>query len=351
MNEDPAPRLLPPELVALPPAEVAPARANCGFEVIEDSPPAADSCAVGEVLLGPETIVRSPGEPLVAERRFSARAAGEICLVVTNAAASSARFILNGDTLLGPDEFNPHVTRLERRAAVSAGPHRLWFTLASAPGTSVTYEVRFAAGERRAEEETTGERGILRLRGLNDAPDPFSPNGDSRLDETEFSVLAEADRFPGARGFRYVVSTAFEVYSATACGLMRRLETTVDADPTARISYRSAAAWGGRDGSGAVVADGRYFYRAVTRLVRVNAGGVAHVLDTATSWFRTVTIDTAPPGVVLDPDPEGLITSRTPLPVTGYVQDESDVRVIVGGADAVLIDSRFSGSAPLVEGA
>ena len=350
-DDAPPPELNLPLLEHLAPVAPDPDAENCGFDVLDDLPPAIDPCTDGEIILGPETVTRDTGAPADLSWPFSVAANGVLCLSVQNEGVSSAHFLLDEDTVIGPEEFNPHVARIEEQAAATAGAHVLWARVASGPRRSLTWTLRFAAGASPEAVEYPGDRGILTLRALRDAPDPFSPNGDARFDATELAVTADVARYPGSRHFQYAVASVFEVYSGESCGRVRSLTAVAETDPRSDGSYTTAANWDGTREAGAVVPDGVYYYRALTRFVRVNPGGVVQVLDEATTGFRTLRVDTQPPLLRLEPELEGLITAETPLVVTGWVHDESDVRVLVNGNEAALVDYLFSGETSLVEGA
>jgi hypothetical protein len=71
--------------------------------------------------------------------------AEEACIVVTNAGNAAAAIGVDGDPVIGPWDFNPHVDRVTRTVALAAGDHELTVVLASIPGTSLTVEVRACA--------------------------------------------------------------------------------------------------------------------------------------------------------------------------------------------------------------
>ena len=51
-----------PPLEPLAPLATDAAAASCGFEVLDDQPPAIDPCAGGEIILGPESDLDDLGE-------------------------------------------------------------------------------------------------------------------------------------------------------------------------------------------------------------------------------------------------------------------------------------------------
>ena len=114
--------------------------------MLDDRPPAIDPCTGGEVLLGPETVTRDTGAPEDLSWPFSIAADGVVCLSVENDGLSSARFLLDEETVIGPERFNPRVERIEEQAAASAGAHVLLARVASGPRRSLTWTLRFAAG-------------------------------------------------------------------------------------------------------------------------------------------------------------------------------------------------------------
>jgi hypothetical protein len=106
-----------------------------------------DPCTDGTPVLGPETFARSCAAPHRETRDLALEADGELCFLVTSFGTASAWIKLDGETVLGPAAFNPHVTTITARAAATAGTHEVTIRLASAPGSRLTLEVRACGAE------------------------------------------------------------------------------------------------------------------------------------------------------------------------------------------------------------
>lgn len=104
-----------------------------------------DPCTEGTTVFGPETFTRMCGPPLEEVRQFSVPDDGEICVLVQNDGVSAANIKIDGSVLIGPNQFNPSVTDITATTGVGAGDHELYVRIESAPGTSLTIEIRFAA--------------------------------------------------------------------------------------------------------------------------------------------------------------------------------------------------------------
>jgi len=114
-----------------------------------ESPRPVDPCTDGAVVVGPERFVRSAGAPSDALRSFEMVTSGEVCVRVDNGTGPArsrvaAGFIgIDGEALIGPNAFHPHVERIERRAMLGPGSHELSVRLASAPASELSVEIRF----------------------------------------------------------------------------------------------------------------------------------------------------------------------------------------------------------------
>lgn len=92
------------------------------------------------VAFGPQTFTRS-GAPVTETRSFSVRnPSAQYTLRVRNARTASARVMLNGSQVLGPDAFNANVDLIE--IPVTLNPdNALSVELRSAPGSSIVIEI------------------------------------------------------------------------------------------------------------------------------------------------------------------------------------------------------------------
>jgi hypothetical protein len=275
------------------------------------------------LVLGPETFTRGPGAPPEELRTFSLAEPGAICLLVDNQGTSSARIELDGVALLTPNELTTHIRQLTVMANVVAGNHELLVKLASSPGSTVTAEVRFAQTDITPTGRVVGDKGKVAVWGLADTPDPFSPaNHNGIKDVTTLSAVAQVLHLDGAPSFLYGLHYVFQVTDPATCRQIRTLAGYLPLDPAVHLAgIPISAQWDGRDDSGDLVPEGTYYYRVVVSLVRRNAGGMGHSLDTATSLVQTVTIDNDPqvdePDLVtLEEVPEEIVQALPPFDVS-----------------------------------
>jgi len=109
------------------------------------------SCADGEVVLAPLTVVRGNGPPSEEQRAFIVDAPGELCVLVVNGGpggadrASAAQVEIDGTGVVGPERFNPRVEFVSERISITAGQHVVSVRVASRPGSQVTVALRLAA--------------------------------------------------------------------------------------------------------------------------------------------------------------------------------------------------------------
>jgi len=128
-----------------------------------------DSCD-GSVVLASTTFHRTQGQPDEYQATFSVPHAGSICVRIDNGEndgkrVSAAWISIDAPpkdaTILAPNDLNQNVERLERRADVETGEHSLNLRLASAPGSALIVEVRFAEVYSEAEVQTFEDLGAL----------------------------------------------------------------------------------------------------------------------------------------------------------------------------------------------
>src|SRR5205823_3281032 len=97
------------------------------------------------VVFGPQTFVRSTGEPVTESRTFQIlNAADPLTLTVLNHGVTSAVISINGQTILAPDDFtgrNAADATLTRPLTVVAGSNQVAVQLRGQPGTSLTIEI------------------------------------------------------------------------------------------------------------------------------------------------------------------------------------------------------------------
>lgn len=105
-------------------------------------PLCTDPCQGDQILFGPETFHRACGRPKTERRLFSLPTERDVCVVVTNDGNASTRIKIDGGEIVGPSDFNPHVTLITRTVNLAAGEHELKIRVVSIPGTSVTVEIR-----------------------------------------------------------------------------------------------------------------------------------------------------------------------------------------------------------------
>jgi hypothetical protein len=92
-----------------------------------------------------ETFVRGKGKPQTEQRNFTA-VAGEGSLIIHNGDAngknhaSSAVIILNGNQIVGPNEFDQHVGLIEKPVVLNQN-NTLEVQLRSAPGSSINVQI------------------------------------------------------------------------------------------------------------------------------------------------------------------------------------------------------------------
>ncbi|HUU03606.1 MAG TPA: hypothetical protein VM425_19375 [Myxococcota bacterium] len=114
-------------------------------------PSACTLLDVTEQVFGPAKFSRSTGKPQVETAGFEVQEKGEICVLVVNGASdpphgkriSSAWISIDGELVIGPEEFSQVVDAVTAPRAIEAGPHELSVRLASKPGSFITVEVRF----------------------------------------------------------------------------------------------------------------------------------------------------------------------------------------------------------------
>ncbi len=276
------------------PLEGDPFQPNCGFEVVDPPDSASiDPCLGGPAvatLAGPLTLPRTAGPPDEVDTSFTVAAAGRFCVRVVHAGVSTAWLSIDGQDLLGPGDFDPHLTLVTARPALEPGSHVLHIRIASRPGASLTVEVRQAPPVDPVDTRVGPEEHVA-ISGLSDEPDPFSPAGTSGLaTETTIGVTATALATPGSPSsrFDFLLRADFEIAGASRCLPVQTL--TVETDASAGAGRRLAAAWNGRDGAGVLVQEGTYFYRATVSLVRRHRSiGDRETLDTVASAIQAIT--------------------------------------------------------------
>ncbi len=109
----------------------------------------ADACRDGTVVVGPVRLDRGRATPRRDRFEFTTAEDGSFCLLLTNGSGEGDRVTagwvdLDGERIVGPARFRRHVPRIRQTGTIGAGSHVLDVRLASAPGSFVELELRFA---------------------------------------------------------------------------------------------------------------------------------------------------------------------------------------------------------------
>jgi hypothetical protein len=226
------------------------------------------------------------GPPDETEVAFEVAAPGRFCLRVVNAGIAAAWISIDGLDVLGPGDFNPHLTSITARPALQPGTHALAVRVASRAGASLSVEVRQAPLADPVDTRV-GPEELVAISDFSDDPIP------SRRPH-------QAWRPRRPRGHRHRTRHAgrpVESVQILAAGRLRDrrrcsapIQTlTVEAEASADVApapappgmaVTEAASWSRRT----------YFYRATVGLVRRRRStGDRETLDAVVSAVQAVT--------------------------------------------------------------
>ncbi|MFB6350717.1 MAG: hypothetical protein ABEK29_02870, partial [Bradymonadaceae bacterium] len=201
---------------------------------------------------------------------------------------SAAWVYLDGELILGPDDFDQDVDDARRTRLVPSGSHELRVKVASKPGAKLDVDVRASeVFTDTIRETTTGENGILEVTNVAVDHPMFSPNGDDYHD----TALFNADNLPddaklNKSAYDYHLDWNWSLIDADSCD-------TVDAGLSGTTPVNSPtnvrAHWDGTTSSGTTVGDGSYLYEYQVDLVRSDGT----VVDSATATARGVLVDSS----------------------------------------------------------
>ncbi len=134
------------------PEDKKPADPDAGAPGADAQPPpdggtaqCVNPCEGTQILFGPETFTRSYSAPQTFYRTFELPEAAEVCIHATNFQTAAALVRIDGDQVYSPSDFNPNVTELDTTVSLPAGQHELRVAMASAPGSTLTLEMRTCA--------------------------------------------------------------------------------------------------------------------------------------------------------------------------------------------------------------
>lgn len=307
----------------------------CGREVVAS--PAllpVDPCQDGEVVVD-EDVRRTRGEPDGTTSSFTVDETSELCITIDNRAGvtsdggdegsgegegrgngqgrgnddgssddddrgegrvSAAWVYVDGEFVVGPDEFDQETESLQRTLEVAEGEHEVRVRVASKPGAELGVEVK-AANALHAEGDqptTTGDNGILEVSNVAVDHPMFSPNGDGYHD----TALFNADNLPGdlpgdlpgeeTGDDEYRLEWSWNIIDAETC---KRVPAGITGTTRVNSPTNVRALWDGTDGAGSAVDDGQYLYEYSVDLVRSDD----RVIDSATATARGVLVDSSSP--------------------------------------------------------
>lgn len=288
-----------------------PSLEHCGFEVIAQPDSPTDPCIEGASPLVAATYVRAGGAPIEEQATFDLSGDAAICVrASTNVTgfppANNVSIALDSAELFSSQYFGNSPVTNQARRSVGVGTHEVTTTVNGQPGTAVHVEVLSSGVLLHAPVTGTVQR--LVASDLRNDPEIFSPNGNGIRDTTTFSIAT--DLLPPVSGSggsnTYRFDAAWEITSGDGCQPTRTL--TASASVPKPGATRVAATWDGTDDVGVTVPDGIYYYRALVSVYRLTPGGVAHLLDTASTGIQAlvVTSDDTPPVLLanIENDPE-----------------------------------------------
>lgn len=339
-----------------------PSAPSCGFELV--SAPTSrplDACTRGGIVAGPTRVDRTAGPPATETLEFTVPHDGTLCVRVVNGDPSTSRVSaadieLDGETVFGPDAFNPHVLFLQDRRTIARGNHTVAVRVRSKPGSFLDVAIRHADESTSPHNPIVGSADLLTLFDLFAAPRSFTPDGDGFRDETSLQVVAEVA--PAAldshRPANLELETKFEITSGTSCESVQSLQsTTTVAGPG---TWRVDAVWDGTDANGTGVSAGAYFYRASAQLVRISPNGDRTPIDAVITQIQTVLVasdDTPPlpepptspprrpgqfsrtlPGIATRPVPESEASARLVAQAAAFNASRDPIQLVTRFRDA-----------------
>jgi hypothetical protein len=298
----------------------------CGREVVAS--PAllpVNPCQDGEVVID-EDVQRTRGTP-DETTTFEVEGASELCISIDNRAGvtsdggdggagegrgrgsgdgssddddrgegrvSAAWVYVDGELVVGPDEFDQETESLQRTLEVAEGEHEVRVRVASKPGAELGVEVKAANVLQTDGDQptTTGENGILEVSNVAVDHPMFSPNGDGYHD----TALFIADNLPGdlpgeeTGDYEYRLEWSWNIIDAETCN---RVPAGITGTTRVNSPTNVRALWDGTDGAGAAVDDGQYLYEYSVDLVRSDD----RVIDSATATARGMLVDSSSPDV------------------------------------------------------
>jgi len=339
------------------------AAASCDFP-ISDDPGAADVCATGVIVFGPEILTRTAGKPSAWSGEFDLAESSVVCIQVRNgedrtSRLSSAELSIDGTAVVLPQQLNPHVEGIDARMPLGAGRHDIAVELRSRPNARIELLVRAAVVPSLPNVGSIGEAGLLEVSNVVGTPSIFTPDNDGVTDSAVLTGTIKALMLPGSQSSeqQFIVDYRFEVIAPTSCVTLRTLVGSTTIQPA--ISAQVSVEWQGLSDDGTRVADGRYLFRLHASLRKVHRGNSTR-LDQASSGAWVIALDTVGPRIALESprifgdstamlwDPAqglGLRIDGTTFDPAGVVSVEASLNGIP--VDLVLDGPTFSGDTSL----